>query len=400
MKKTWIKKRHNTVKKLLHFLIVPYLKRKYGFSYEQFKDTDNRPYLILANHQTPMDQFMFAACFNKLVYTIASEDIFSIPYGKLIRYLVAPIPFIKSKKNISSIMTCKQIVKEGASIMMMPEGNRTYSGATEFINPTVTKLAKLLKLPIAFLVLHGGYGVSPRWAQDIRKGKTHCAVESVLEYETYKDWSEQKLYEYICSQLYVDESNDGKEYFGKNLAQYIERAIYYCPNCGVTHFVSKGNELTCAKCSLTVEYNPNKQFSSKEGKPPYKNVKEWYDAQRAYVLSLDYNNLTEALTIDKVNVFNVILFKRKKRLYANALLTLYADKIIIEKGKKRIECDFTKTVESMTVLGRHKLEVFCGENVFQIVGDKRFNAVKYVNFFYKYKNYMEGNNDSGQFLGL
>lgn len=401
MKKTWVKKRHSTVKKFLHILLVPYLKRKYGFTYEHFSDTDNRPYLILANHQTPMDQFMFAACFNKLVYFIASEDIFSIPFGKTIRHLVAPIPFIKSKKNISSIITCKQIAKEGASIFMMPEGNRTYSGVTEYINPTVTKLAKMLKLPIGFMVLRGGYGVRPRWSENIRKGTTHCAVKSVLEYETYKDWSEQQLYEYICKELYVDESNDNNEYCGKNLAQYIERAIYYCPHCGVTHFVSRGNEFTCTMCLLTVIYNPNKQFSSKdENPPPFKNIKEWYDAQRVYLLNLDYDNLRGQVTSDKVKVFKVFLLKKKKKLFSNALLTLFADKVVMEKCNQYLQCDFLKTVESMTVLGKNKLEIFCGENVYQIVGDKHFNAVKYVNFFYKYKNFMEGNHDSGQFLGL
>ena len=53
----------------------------------------------------------------------------------------------------------------------------------------------------------------------------------------------------------------------------------------------------------------------------------------------------------------------------------------------------------VTVLGRNKLNFYCGDKVYQIKGGKRFNALKYVNMFHRYKN-MTGESEDGEFLGL
>ena len=53
----------------------------------------------------------------------------------------------------------------------------------------------------------------------------------------------------------------------------------------------------------------------------------------------------------------------------------------------------------MTVLGRNKLNLYIGDKVYQCKGNKRFNALKYVHIYHRYKNIKEGNSD-GKFLGL
>ena len=39
-------------------------------------------------------------------------------------------------------------------------------------------------------------------------------------------------------------------------------------------------------------------------------------------------------------------------------------------------------IKSMTVLGKHKLNFYIGENVYQIKGDASFNALKYMQMYY------------------
>ena len=51
------------------------------------------------------------------------------------------------------------------------------------------------------------------------------------------------------------------------------------------------------------------------------------------------------------------------------------------------------------VLGRNKLNVYFGDKVWLMKGDKRFNALKYVHFYHRYKNLAEGDNEN-EFLGL
>ena len=56
-------------------------------------------------------------------------------------------------------------------------------------------------------------------------------------------------------------------------------------------------------------------------------------------------------------------------------------------------------ISSLAVLGKNKLNIYLGKRVFQLKGDKRFNALKYVHVFYRYKQILKGE-ENGEFLGL
>ena len=80
----------------------------------------------------------------------------------------------------------------------------------------------------------------------------------------------------------------------------------------------------------------------------------------------------------------------------NAFFSLYSDRItILTKEEKTF---YFKDLQSLSVLGRNKLNFNTGEELFQVKGGKRFNALKYVNFFYNYRIKTEG--DSDAFLGI
>ena len=51
------------------------------------------------------------------------------------------------------------------------------------------------------------------------------------------------------------------------------------------------------------------------------------------------------------------------------------------------------------LISKNKLNIYYGDKVYQIKGSERFNALKYMNFYYRYKNLTEEVED-GKFLGL
>ena len=127
-KKKWIKPRHRVVRNILNATLGTYTKLRYGIKVERFREQQDRPYLILMNHQTAFDQFFIGMAFSGSVYYLASEDLFSNGWvSSLIRYLVAPIPIQKQTTDVKAIMTCLRVAREGGSIVMAPEGNRTYN---------------------------------------------------------------------------------------------------------------------------------------------------------------------------------------------------------------------------------------------------------------------------------
>ena len=56
-------------------------------------------------------------------------------------------------------------------------------------------------------------------------------------------------------------------------------------------------------------------------------------------------------------------------------------------------------MEAVAVLGRNKLNIYHDKQVYQFKGSKRFNALKYVHLYHRYKNLERGNADA-KFLGL
>jgi 1-acyl-sn-glycerol-3-phosphate acyltransferase len=103
-------------------------------------------------------------------------------------------------------MNCIRVAKEGGTICIAPEGNRTYSGKTEYINPAIVSLARKIRLPIALYRIEGGYGVQPRWSDVTRKGKMRSYVSEVIKPEEYSEMTDEELLERINKGLFVDEA--------------------------------------------------------------------------------------------------------------------------------------------------------------------------------------------------
>ena len=400
-KEKWIKPRHRIVRDLLFPFLDLYTRLAYNIRVERFREQGDRAYLILMNHQTPFDQFFVGMAFKGPVYYLATEDLFSNGWiSSLIRWLVAPIPIKKQTTDITAVRNCIRVAREGGTIAMAPEGNRTYSGQTEYMNPAVGGLARKLGLPIALLRIEGGYGVEPRWGDGIRRGKMRAYVSRVIEPEEYKDLTGDQLFAMIQEGLYVDEAvADGCFKSGRK-AEYLERAMYVCPFCGLSEFESHGNEVQCKTCGRKIAYGEDKRLSGQGFDFPFPFVKQWYAYQQDYVNGLDVTAMTESPVFrDRANVSEVILNERKELCLKDADIRLYGDRVTVNEGcETEMVFPFSEAT-AVTVLGRNKLNIYHNKQVFQFKGSKRFNALKYVNFYFRYKNITRGNED-GKFLGL
>ncbi len=399
-RKPWIKKRHSVVIALLKLPFGIYTRAKYKIKLEKFKDYDGGQYLILLNHQTAFDQFFVSLCYPKHVYYIASEDLFSKGWlSKLITWLVAPIPFRKSTSDLSGVRNCLRVAKEGGTIAMAPEGNRTFSGTTEYMKPAVASLAKSLKLPIAFYRIEGGYGAHPRWSDEVRKGKMRGYFSKILPYEEFKEMSNEELFDVIQKELWVDEREDKTQFYGKNNAEYLDRAMYVCPYCGLSEFYSEKDIVECKKCGRKIRYLPSKQLEGVGFDFPYTYVKEWYDYQCDFIRNLDMTPYSEkAIYTDTVRYSENIYCKNKIEIDREAKLSIYADRFTV-KTKNGEDVYLFSEVSAATVLGKNKLNIYIEDRIFQFKGDKHFNAVKYLNLYCHAVNISKGD-PYGEFLGL
>lgn len=395
-KKKWIYPRHQVVRNLLYLVMYPYCRLKFGVKIERMKDQQNRPYLILLNHQMVFDQFLVGMAFKGPIYYVATEDIFSLGWvSSIIRYLIAPIPIKKQTTDVQAVRTCYKVAKEGGTIAIAPEGNRTYSGKTEHMNPAIASLAKTLNLPIAFFRIEGGYGVQPRWCDKARRGKMRGYFSRVIMPEEYKEWSNDELYHVIQKELYVNEAKVTTNYYHRKNAEYMERLFYVCPHCGLSIFESHGDKVACKTCNREYQYLATKELKGVGFDSQFRFVNDWYEYQKDFVNKLDINEyIDQPMYSEQASFSEVIVYKNKKMIRKNAVVELYGDRVLIDDNV----FPFAE-ITAASVLGRNKLNIYYDKKVYQLKGSKRFNAIKYVHMYYRYKNVNKGEGNE-QFLGL
>lgn len=402
--KKWIKPRHKVVCAILRYPVHLLCKIKYGIKITRYKEKTKRPFLILYNHQTAFDQFFVGLCFDRPIYYLATEDIFSNGWvSSLIKYLVEPIPIKKQTTDIKAILNCIRVGREGGSIAIAPEGNRTYSGETVYMSPAISSLARKMGMPIMLFRIEGGYGVQPRWSDVTRRGKMRGYVSRVIEPEEYANMSDDELFSVIKDGLYVNEANADARFHSKHLAEYIERTIYTCPDCGLSDIESHGDIIECKRCGKKIRYMPSKRLTGVNCNFPHEFVLDWYNAQSDFINSLDllpyYDEPIYSDRIAKVkevipSVRKIPLGQGEAKLYGNRVeLTITG-----EKGIEQLSFNFDDC-STVTVLGRNKLNIYHKDKIYQFKGEKRFCALKYVHIFNRYKNIQKGD-ENDQFLGL
>ena len=392
-KTAWLKNRHKVITFLLRPVFGLVCKLKYGITVEKVKGP-KRQYLALMNHQTGFDQFFLGLAFRGPVYYLASEDLFSLGLlSTLLRWAVAPIPIQKQTTDIGAIKNCIRVAREGGTIALAPEGNRTFAGRPVHMNASIAKLARKLGLPVATLRIEGGYGVQPRWSDVVRKGKMRAYVSRIIEPEEMQSMTDEELFSAIRHEFNVCEDTVNGEFHSKHLAEYIERAMYVCPKCGLTGFYSQGCTTTCLTCGLQITHKPTKELEGLDF--PFRFAADWYQYQCDFVNKLDTRQyLEEPMFEDTADLWEIFVNKGRKQLTKGSAIQLYGDRITVD-GK---EYPFEE-ISAVTVLGKNKVNLYVGKQLYQLQGDARFNGLKYVNIYHRHKNIAKGN-EHDKFLGL
>ena len=401
-KKTWRRPRHRVYRILFEWAVSLYTRFAYNIKVEKFKRSKKEQFFVLMNHQTAFDQFFVEMAFLSPVYYVASEDLFSKGWlSRIIEHVAAPIPIKKSVTDMKAVKTCVRVAREGGTIAIAPEGNRTYSGVTESVKPSITGLIRLLRIPVAIFRIEGGYGVHPRWSDVIRKGRMQARVTRVIEPEEYAAMTDDELFAVVSGELYWDDTTMQGEYHHKKSAEYLERVMYVCPDCGLSEWESRGDVICCKRCGQRVRYLPDLRLEGMDKPFPFAYVKDWYRYQEDFICKLDPAAYTETPVYeDKASLCRVILYKKKQPIANEVTVRLWGDRMQLVGADVDIALPFDE-VSVMSVLGRNKLNIYIGEDLYQLKGSKRFNAVKYMNFYYHYDNVKNGvENGEHPFLGL
>jgi transcription elongation factor Elf1 len=318
-----------------------------------------------------------AMSFNRPLYIVASDHIFnkSLP-SKLMQHLFSPIKKKKAMADISFIIDCVSVAKSGGNVLIYPEGNRAWADFQFYIDRSIVKLVRVLKLPLMLYNLKGGYGVNPRWGNGLRKGDFKGVINKIYTVDQLKSMTDDELYSEIINGLKVIDSESGNSYKSKVRAEYLERVLFVCPVCKKeSTLVSKGEKVICKKCGLEVEYTEDLKLKSKSKDFSFTKLVDWYKFQLDYIKAYKIPIDNSVIFADEKVRFIDKTTERNKKI-GKGSVSLNKDAFIL--GKKQIE---VSGITSLTVIGGTKLIINTQNSSIMIKGHERFNPLKYVLIF-------------------
>lgn len=386
-----MKKRFRHV--LLYTLLRPFFRLfvwiKFRFIGKKYKGPAKGPYLILGNHTINEDPIMVALSFREPIYFVASDMLFSIPIiSKIIYYIVQPISKAKYKPDPETVKNMIRVARSGGSIGIFPEGNRTFSGKVMYMPYSISKLIKLLKLPVLFYRLEGGYLTHPRWAKKHRRGKMRGYVSTTWTYDEYKDLSNDEIYQRVVKELAVNDFDmqaiKPRRFRGKHYAEYIERAFFISPETNqIGTIYSDKDDIYDTSSKLHYRVNKYGLIDNLGDTKHFPNTILWYEHQVEVVDRLVDQGHSSALFEEEVSAFE--LLKRKQIPLSDSKLTLYIDRFTFTlNGELQTWYyqDILPAVQySNTLIIYHKNL----EKTYFFRGNERFNALKYVMFAKSYQ---------------
>lgn len=275
-----MKRRHRIFYAVLRPFVIAFLFLRFGY---RFRTADALPenYIVLSNHNTDYDPLLVGCSFRKYMTYVTSEHVFRWKLaGRLLRYVFAPIARYKGSTAASTVREILRTTRSGGSVCMFAEGDRSWDGVTGPILDSTGRMVKSSRCALVTYRIEGGYFVSPRWSAFLRRGRLYGAPVNVYSAEQLASMSAEEINGVIRADLHEDayarQLESPAAYRGKAPAEYLETALFICPECGgLADLYSIGDELRC-RCGFSCRYD---EYGMLEG-APFLTVREWTDWQR------------------------------------------------------------------------------------------------------------------------
>ena len=343
-----------------------------GFKYKKRKPK-SKTYLVLANHNSDLDPIMVIIGTGRHARFVASANLLRGFTGKILKTFFGPIPRYKGASADETVDLIEQNLRQGVSVAMFPEGNKSWSGETGYISPRTARLVKETGAGLVTYRLDGDYMRSPRWAKYPRKGPVFGTFVRELTAEELKNMTEEEVYRIICDDLKADAYAFQREkhiaYKGRDLAEGLELAGYLCPWCKKFDTIkTKGDTIFC-DCGMKATLDEEGFFRSDT--LPFNDLLVWSKWQKSYLFehSGDYQG--------KITTDAGLRFKANGKIISdNATAVFYSDRVEIGEEEKFIFP--LKNIEKMGAFRTTRVYFTCVDGTYvELFKEGGVSGVKY-----------------------
>jgi 1-acyl-sn-glycerol-3-phosphate acyltransferase len=149
----------------------------FGVEGEAPPDIMDRPYVVVANHESVADPFLLTYLPWDMRW-VAKEELFKIPIIGLAFRWSGDIPLRRGQgESVRAMMdTCKEALAAGIPIMMFPEGTRSKDGELLAFRDGAFRLAIEAGVPVLPLVLAGTKECRPKHSKWFGRARARVRV--------------------------------------------------------------------------------------------------------------------------------------------------------------------------------------------------------------------------------
>lgn len=251
---------------------------------------EGQAFILVGHHVAAFDPIIINAFSKRLIRFLYADANDHLKARSFILKQMDMIPFSKNSADFKSIRQIKKRLKEGQAIGLYPEGGASWDGLTEPVIFSTSKLLKMMDVPVYGVSYHGGYLSKPRWCKETRKGKVRMDTYQMFTREELKTLTVEEIHERLTNSISYNEFEWQKKaripFKGKNLAESIEKLLYYCPECHKFNLMtSKGDHFHCKACGISFTYDVYGDIKT-DGQDYDYQIPDWNGHQRKVLKDL------------------------------------------------------------------------------------------------------------------
>ncbi len=247
------------------------------------------PFLVFATHHAFMDFYVTPLALFPFRANYVSELEGFENYGEWIYRQVGCLGTRKFITDLHLVKNIQKVIQRKGILVLYPEARYANVGTFSELPPSNGKLAKMLKVPVVVLNMHGNYLQSPIWNTKPRKGvKLSAQMTQIFTTEELAQASVEEVNAKIARYMDYDEYRWQQK---QNLKiTYCDRAkglhlpLYQCSVCE-TEFAmkSEGCRIWCDKCKTSWSMDELGRLHRNE-ESDHTHIPDWYEWQRSRVI--------------------------------------------------------------------------------------------------------------------
>lgn len=260
--------------------------RGYKIEKINMESLGNDPYLMLVTHSSMVDFMLMAEATSphmpNNVMTLEGFHAYTEPLMRALG-VCGTRKFINDINLIKNIKYCIDKLKN--PFVLFPEARYSLDGCNSYIPESVSKLIRLLRVPVVILRIHGNFITCPQWNKIDKGNPVEAEMIQIITKEEVRKMSVEdirnKLEEYFVYDDFKWQLDNKVSIKHPRRAEGLHCLLYKCPACGKEHETdSKGTRLWCNHCKKEWEMDEYGQLHALSGETEFAHIPDWSNWER------------------------------------------------------------------------------------------------------------------------